>query len=160
MLELLEKKAQNGVEMPRRVLFVCTGNTCRSPMAAALLNDVAKGEGILADSAGLYAADGAPMSEGARRALAALDILPPAHAAKNVSETLVREVDVIVAMTAGHAMQLLMRHPDAATKITTFGADVSDPLGGDDACYLDCAKQLQKLIGELFFGEVESCSNE
>ncbi len=139
----------------RCVLFVCTGNTCRSPMAAAIANDLAKrhGEkGFTALCAGLFAQEGAPMSEGARHALEALAIEVPQHTARNVTAELVEQVDTVVGLTASHAMQLMLRYPQAAQKITTLPMDIADPYGADDATYLACAKQLMLCVELAFFG--------
>lgn len=139
----------------RCVLFVCTGNTCRSPMAAAIANDLAKKrgeEGFVACSAGLFAEEGAPMSEGARHALEALSIEVPPHTAQGVTAALVERADTVVGLTASHAMQLLLRYPEAAEKIMTLPMDIADPYGADDATYLACATQLTLCVEMAFFG--------
>lgn len=139
----------------RCVLFVCTGNTCRSPMAAAIANDLAKKrgeEGFIALSAGLFAEEGAPMSEGAHRALEALSVHVPQHAARNVTAELVQRADVVVGLTSAHVMQLMLRYPEAAERIVALPMDVADPYGADDATYLACATQLMLCVETAFFG--------
>ena len=141
---------------PYRVLFVCTGNTCRSPMAAALFHDFmlrTRGEGAAcAASAGLYAQTGAPITPQAVEALEAAGIAATpqndyrAHRARLVDEQMVEEADVVVAISAAHAMELLMRYPSQAEKITTLPFDIPDPFGGDRALYEACLDKLYYAI--------------
>ena len=157
MMTALEKEPMKNEakDEARRVLFVCTGNTCRSPMAAALFAALAKNAGkenVVATSAGLFAQEGAPMSEGATHALETLGVVVPTHAARNVSEEIVEEADVIVGLSASHAMQLMLRYPFAATKIMTLPMDIADPYGADDATYLACAEQILFGVQLAFFG--------
>lgn len=149
---------------PRRVLFVCTGNTCRSPMAAALLNHLASGKGgeMVADSAGLYAREGDLITAPAAEALAEAGIAPTAqndyraHRARLVSAELVKEADEVIAITGGHAMELLMRFPEYAAKIGTLGVDIPDPFGGDGEVYRRCLDMLTLAIRRKWFFE-EKC---
>lgn len=151
-----------------KILFVCTGNTCRSPMAAALFNDMARarqeqgGKRAVAASAGLYATTGAPITEEAAQALleAGVESTPDNdyrnHRAACVSEEMMAAADEVVAISGRHAMELLMRYPAHATKITTLGTDVPDPFGGELAVYRDCLCTLRALIAARYFGEGEA----
>ena len=145
----------------RRVLFVCTGNTCRSPMAAALLNHLcrsqevcsARGEQAIApwrgESAGLWAGAGDPISQNAVKSLEQSGVLAtpdndyPAHRARLVTREMMEEADLVVGITARHALELTVRFPECAAKISAFPFDVADPFGGDLALYRECLMQLR-----------------
>ena len=154
-----EHKAQ---EPSRRIVFVCTGNTCRSPMAAAVFNDLARkrGEGASAVSAGLFATEGAPITPAAVQALQKAGIPPvegleyTAHCAHTVNAQDVADADLVVGLTASHAMQLTMRFPEAASKIGTLPMDIPDPYGGTQEEYDLCLASLRYCIELAFFGEL------
>lgn len=152
----------------RKILFVCTGNTCRSPMAAALFNDMARalqgqgGRRAIAASAGLYATDGAPITKEAAEALleAGVESTPDNdygnHRAASLTEEMMAAADEVVAISGGHAMELLMRYPAHASKITTLGTDVPDPFGGGREVYRACLLTLRTLIAARYFGGKET----
>lgn len=171
-VSLLKKESGGAVSEPRRILFVCTGNTCRSPMAAALLNDMSRPQKLgatqgemtqprfVASSAGLYANDGEPITPEAAAALREADVTSRpdndylAHRARTISAALVNDADEIVGLTASHAMQLMLRFPEAASKIRTLPLDISDPFGGDATVYRDCLAHLRCAIELAYFMEV------
>ncbi|MBQ9801873.1 MAG: hypothetical protein IJW51_02240 [Clostridia bacterium] len=150
----------------RSVLFVCTGNTCRSPMAAALLNDLMRPREVCtacadrpaprvrvrAFSAGLYAVAGAPISANALQVLRAAGVAPtpdndyPAHRARTVTEEMMEAADEVVAITGSHAMELMLRFPEHAAKISTLPVDIPDPYGGDETVYRGCLNMLSYAI--------------
>ena len=138
------------------VLFVCTGNTCRSPMAAAVLTDLGQAHGYVASSAGLYPAPGAPISENAVLALGERGIVPARdnrydlHRAVRVTEEMVRCADRIVGITSSHAMALIGAFPFAADKIVAMPRDIPDPFGGSRDDYLRCLDEIIKGVKELF----------
>ena len=150
----LSREEQKEAERPF-LLFVCTGNTCRSPMAAALYNAGRGEDEPIAFSAGLFASEGAPISSGALTALleSGVAVCPEndytKHEARNVSEEMMRDAKRVFAISASHAMQLLMRYPQYAEKIETLPMDVADPFGGNDAVYRACLSQLQFCIAAL-----------
>jgi len=153
-----EMKPGTDDRAPRRVLFVCTGNTCRSPMAAALLNHMVSEREIepslVAASAGLFAADGAPISPHAAKALSESGVDPTrfeGHAARTVSAEMIDEADVVVGITARHAMDLILRFPESAAKIEALPLDVDDPFGGDLDTYRACLSMLSYAIAMRFF---------
>ena len=144
----------------RRILFVCTGNTCRSPMAAALLNDMVRPREVcsLSSESGLYASEGAPITPAAAAALRQAGIPPlpgndyTAHRARTVTAALMEEADEVIAISGAHAMELMMRFPHCASKITTLEADIPDPFGGSESVYRACLEQLSYCIRRRFFG--------
>lgn len=126
-------------KVSRRVLFVCTGNTCRSPMAEFCFREAVSGMDTAVMSAGLYAFDGEAMSENSLAALKEEGIDGRSFRSQSVTYDLVKESDLIVTMTAGHKAELVMRYPDAAEKCHTLlensGGDLPDPFGQNLTVY-------------------------
>ena len=159
-------------DAPRKILFVCTGNTCRSPMAAALLNEMSRPREICSDcgelcvtprfvasSAGLYANEGEPITPAAMTALQSAGILSrpdndyASHRARLVSAEMMADADEIVGLTASHAMQLMLRFPEAASKISTLPLDIPDPYGGTPEVYRACLALLRYALELAYFAE-------
>ena len=146
LFEISQKSA------PTTVCFVCTGNTCRSPMAEAIFHGIAKEKGIdaRAVSAGLAANDGAPMSANARTVLTEAGIeFDLNFASKNVDAPLMAKCDKVIGITARHAMELMMRFPQFAKKIYSFPCDIPDPFGGDTEVYRACMEKIRSALEEM-----------
>ena len=130
----------------RKVLFVCTGNTCRSPMAAAVANHMFKNRAMpfAAASCGVFAHVGAAASAHALAVMAGHGLDISGHAAGVVDEDEVAAACVIITMTQSHKNRLLSLFPHFADKVHTM--DIDDPFGGPLALYEDCAAQIKKYI--------------
>lgn len=130
-----------------RILFVCTGNTCRSPMAEAMLRHMAEERGIELDvkSAGVFAWDGAPMSQHAATILEEKNITNHQQFRSSVlNEERVYWADVILTLTIGHKQYVIQQFPSASCRTFTLKEYASD-------CKLNCEHngQLQQLEAEL-----------
>ncbi len=131
--------------MSKRVLFVCPGNTCRSPMAEALYNAMTKSSS--AASAGTQATAGAPLSEGAAAVFAKKGLGAVAHRARRVDAALLKEADVVYAMESLHRDFLKRLFPDFAAKILVLSqSDIKDPVGGGALEYEACADAIEQAL--------------
>lgn len=155
----------------RRVCFVCTGNTCRSPMAEAVANALShyRLEGlpeavrdcatlpVEAFSAGLYACEGDPIAQNAVLALEQAGIETVAehdyhkHTAHLLNEETAEQFDLLIGMSGSHTMEMMMRFPHLAQKITCMPKPISDPYGGDLERYAACLAEITDGVQELLF---------
>lgn len=120
------------------IVCVCTGNTCRSPMAAALLRralDKRGREDILVESAGLAAGATAPASEYALAAAAEIGLDLSGHLSRPFTPALAAGAARIVAMTAGHAAVLTGRFAVPPERVIVPSGGIPDPFGGTLADY-------------------------
>jgi len=145
---------------PQRLfLFVCSGNTCRSPMAAAIANaEIATRLGIpfksletvnvRAMSAGVSARVGAPLTGEAAEVLRSLSVPVQSHAARNLTPELAAQAELIFCMTKAHRKAVVEMLPEVEGKTYCLSTevDVDDPIGKGMAAYVDCARQIQRLV--------------
>ncbi len=141
---------------PVKICFVCTGNTCRSPMAAAVVNSRSRETGMYAVSAGLCANEGEPISANAVSALEAAGILSEGdnryklHTARQITKETVESCDLVIGITVRHAMALIGAFPEYAKRITAMQSDISDPFGGTVDDYKRCLADIQKALEGTF----------
>ncbi len=92
----------------KKVLFICTANICRSPMAEAIFNALAEDRGLdfRAESAGVAALKGKPIAPNASAALEEIGVYAGGHSARQVSAEMLEEADLVLTMTPRHVAEL------------------------------------------------------
>jgi len=138
------------------VLFVCTGNTCRSPMAAGLARqllaelkgvpiDQLEQAGVRVRSAGVATGGGSPATPEAIEAMKQAGVDISDHRSTPVNEDLIQDADVIFTMTTSHRNAVLVFDPKAAGKTRRLldEQDVADPIGGPQSLYLRTAELIR-----------------
>jgi protein-tyrosine phosphatase len=154
--------------MAKSILFVCTGNTCRSPMAEglfrSLLSDRLKcredelpSRGFQVGSAGVAALPGAPASPNALEVLDQAGIDLTGHASQPVTEQLVAWADLVLTMTSRHLSAVVGAFPDSSSKVQLLcpEGDVADPFGGSLRDYQECGEQIRQCL-EYWLDQVMS----
>ncbi len=142
-----------------RVLFVCSGNICRSPMALALAAEILAERGIQVDwldSAGTLGIEEQPAAGFAVEAVRELGLDLSRHLSKGVSDALVKETDFIVVMAPEHVRDIRLRHPEAVEKTVKLWQytdrrgrldRIDDPIGKPLKDYQSCRDDLLECLG-------------
>jgi len=145
------------------VVFVCTGNTCRSPLAEGLFKkkladrlgcgvDELPARGFLVISAGLAAMMGGAAAPEAVEAATAYGADLSGHVSRPLTPELAARADYLVAMTRSHLLTLTAGLAGAGARarlLSPAGEDVSDPIGGEQQVYRDCAEQIWGCLDQL-----------
>jgi tRNA threonylcarbamoyl adenosine modification protein (Sua5/YciO/YrdC/YwlC family) len=144
------------------ILLVCTGNTCRSPMAEGICRkliaermncttDELQDRGVVVLSAGIAAGLGSAASPEAVTVLQQWGIDLSGHESQPVTEQLIRHADVIWTMTRSHRQAILEHWPEVSGRAQTLSLDqrdVADPIGGPVEYYRKCAEQIKTELGQ------------
>ena len=129
------------------IVFVCTGNICRSPMAEGLFKKLLEEcgrEDITCSSAGLAAPEGSPASINAKIAAQELGVDISEHRSRLLTRAIARDADMIVCMTQDHYDILNRIIPEE--KLYILGGGIDDPYGCDLEVYRACAEKIKNSL--------------
>ena len=127
-----------------KIIFVCMGNTCRSPMAEGICKKLYSDKNIQVESRGLAAVNGAPAAENAVEIMKQMDIDISSHRAKNFTQADL-DADKIICMT-NDIYSFFLRLGVDKNKLEVLGGGIADPYGGDLEVYRKCAEQIERSL--------------
>lgn len=149
--------------LARRIVFVCTGNTCRSPMAEGLFKrrladrlgcpvEELPARGFAVSSAGLSAGPGDPATPESADVLREMGVDLSAHRSRPCSADLIARADDVIAMTRSHLLSLVSKYPvlnGALRLLCGPDGDLDDPIGGGPDVYRKCARTIHQHVDRL-----------
>ncbi len=157
------------VSPPTSVLFVCTGNICRSPLAEALLKDYVEKQGLgdrfRISSAGTFALNGNPATREGQMAARRWGLDLSAHRAREVSRPIMAASDFVLGMTRRHCFELAAQFPGFENRIylallfprrfsreDAEGIDVPDPIGQSERYYTQVLEMISPALPRILKG--------
>ena len=141
-----------------KIIFVCTGNTCRSPMAEGFFNMLCaknKKPDICAISRGTFAQNGAPASRFSVISASELGADISTHTSAPLTHEDAFSADYIFTMTKAHKDLIVSAFPELSAKVFSISEflscpDVADPYGGDLSVYRECAKEIFDITEKIY----------
>lgn len=130
------------------ILFVCTGNTCRSPMAEGIFKKIVNDKSIVASSAGISADNGSKATDNAIKVCDEINVDLKDHISRNIFDVDINSVDKFVVMTDLHR-DILLNLGINKDRIYVLGNQIQDPYGGNIALYKKCRDQIYNALREF-----------
>ena len=145
-----------------KIMFICTGNICRSAMAEGMMRKLIKEKNIDAEvySCGIYAETGNDPTYNAQEAASEYGADISNHRATNIRDSKIEEMDIILCATISHKQSVLYLHPELEGKVFTMkeyakldkngqDMDIKDPWGYDEFVYRKCASEIEECLKKI-----------
>lgn len=146
----------------KKIMFICTGNVCRSPMAKYYFNKVIETKKLqdkyIGTSCGIYSVKGEHATDNAIEAMKDYDVDMTSHKATRIQDSQIMSCDLIITLTIYHKNVVVKMYPELAEKVYTLKEyvnpkveykDIDDPWGLDINTYKFCAKEITENIDKM-----------